>query len=620
MATDASSYAVGAVLSQNGRPIAYFSKKLSPAQQKYPTHERELLAIVLAIEEWRVYLYGRHFKVYTDHHTLKYFDTQPHLSLRQSKWQDKLAAYDMEICYTPGKQNQAADALSRRPDMLATILAVHDNDRIHNQIQAAWERHPGLPAEHKLVDGLVYKVTQDIHNIEQWHLALPNAPDDEELNALKRLLIQEHHNPAFCGHLGQDKTLQSLRRLFTWRGISDDVTRFVQTCQICQATKTSNQKPSGLLQPLPVPEVRWEHVSMDLITQLPQSTGGHDCIFVVVDRLSKMIHLMPCKTAISAAELSKLFVDNVFKLHGMPKTIVSDRDPRFTSHFWSAFHKAMGTRLAMSTAFHPQTDGQTERANRSIEQMLRAIVSGPQTDWDEQLAMVEFAYNNSVQASTCQTPFFLNAGQHPNTPIRNALQTVAAERMPAVFNTLKVMDDALNRAKEHLAKAQARQRTFADQHRKESEFQVGEKVWLSTANLRMPSGITRKFAHKRIGPYEILQKISPVAYKLKLPRRLRIHPVFHIGLLAPQKVDPEHPPEPVRPPPLEEFNEPNIYEVERILDQTTQRGVTLYKVAWKGYNPEKEFTWEPKSNFLSEGAKRLLTDFQTARRQRRHNG
>lgn len=208
-----------------------------------------------------------------------------------------------------------------------------------------------------------------------------------------------------------------LSRYYYWPSMHQDVKDYVSSCHACQSNKARNAKLEGLAQPLPHPPRRWDQVSMDLITQLPRTKSGNDAIVVVVDKYSKMLHCFPTTTTVTAPQLAKLFFDEIVRHHGVPSSIISDRDPRFTSSFWQQLWKQLGTKLAMSTAYHPQTDGQTERANRTIEEMLRAYVNSKQNDWDQHLTAVEIAYNNSKQMSTGFSPFYLNYGQHPSTPL-----------------------------------------------------------------------------------------------------------------------------------------------------------------------------------------------------------
>jgi hypothetical protein len=261
-----------------------------------------------------------------------------------------------------------------------------------------------------------------------------------------------------------------------------------------------------------------------LVTGLPKTAAGHDAIVVFVDRLTKMIRIVPTQQTVTAEGTARLFFDHVFRHgHGVPSTLVSDRDPRFTSQFWQALFKLLGTRFNMSTANHAQTDGQTERANRTIEDMLRAYVSPRQDDWDQHLTAVEFAYNDSVQLSTGHSPFFLNYGQHPSTPL--ALTHTVGRENPAsgsadVDAFVQRMRDTIASARAAIAQAHQRQATQANKRRRDLHFRVGDRVYLSAGHLRAPTGDTdaRKLSPKAYGPFEVLQVLSPVTYKLSIPR------------------------------------------------------------------------------------------------------
>ena len=218
------------------------------------------------------------------------------------------------------------------------------------------------------------------------------VPNQKEL---KNSVIYEFHDIPKAGHVGVDKTSAAIIRHFWWPGFRNDIREYIRACQSCQRNKASNQKPAGLLQPLPVPEHKWTDISMDFITQLPRTQSGYDAIYVVVDRCTKMCHFIPTRTTIDAEGTAQLFLDNIFRLHGLPDSIVSDRDPRFTGHFMTALCQKMGIHQKLSTAFHPQTDGQTEKMNRTLEEMLRHFVGPDQDDWEKYLSQCEFAVNNS---------------------------------------------------------------------------------------------------------------------------------------------------------------------------------------------------------------------------------
>ncbi|KAJ9522386.1 hypothetical protein QJQ45_008324 [Haematococcus lacustris] len=328
---------------------------------------------------------------------------------------------------------------------------------------------------------------------------------------LRTDLLCEAHDVPTAGHLGRDKTYLRLSRLVYWPRMAAAVHDYIRTCTHCQRNKSSTTKPFGLLQPLPVPQHRWEQVSMDLITQLPVTSAGHDAIVVFVDKLTKMIHTVPTTTTVSAPELAQLFFDSVFKYHGLPKVIISDRDPRFTSNFWQQLFAKTGTHLNISTANHPQTDGQTERANRTIEDMLRNYVSPHHTDWDNHLTAVEFAYNASVQASTGYSPFMLNSGQEPYTPLSLAVSSAAQARVtPETSESapafLQRMATNISAATQHLVKAQERQVKYANAHRQDHKFSTGDMVYLCDSfftHIRpatQAAGAARKFTPGSTAP------------------------------------------------------------------------------------------------------------------------
>src|SRR3954470_22402332 len=322
--------------------------------------------------------------------------------------------------------------------------------------------------------------------------------------------------------------------MFYWPRMNNDVRQYVKSCDSCQRIKASQQVPGGLLQPLPIPTRPWEQVSMDFIVQLPKTKAGFDAIVVFVDTFSKMTHFAPTKTTASAPDTARLFFDHIFRLHGLPKSIVSDRDAKFTSKFWKSLFQTLGTKLAMSTAFHPQTDGQTERANRTLEDMLRAFTSYRQDDWDLHLTAAEFACNNAPNASTGMSPFKVNYGRDPGHPYSTV--TKVPDHVPAVEEFLEGITNASKVARDSLVQAKANQEKNANKSRRDIQFEVNDQVLLSSAHINLASQAKRpskKLQHRFIGPYRIIQKISAVAYKLELPSTLKIHPVFHVSLLHP---------------------------------------------------------------------------------------
>ena len=645
--TDASGFAVGAVLMQDQgkglQPIAYLSKKMQPAETRYPTHEQELLAIIVALKSWRPYLYGAKFTVMTDHKSLHDFKTQPRLSGRQTRWKDVIAEYDFEIDYVEGKSNVVADGLSRRVDhqhssqllMLlhcAPALATAPSSQILSLLSSSSSSSSSSspPSPRLLRLNAVTSLLLDIHlayrrdpayvallsrspaalsklnlRVERSYLYYKDStrlyiPDDL---SLKTRILHECHDAATSSHLGKEKTTEQVTRRFYWPRMHDEISRYVVSCDSCQRNKPSHQATMGLSQPLPIPDRPWQQVSMDLITQLPRSRRGNDAIVVFVDKLTKMVHYVATTTTVTAPELARLFLREVVRHHGVPDSILSDRDPRFTAHFWRNFWSCLGTKLTMSTAYHPQTDGQTERANRTLEEGLRHYVNLRQTDWDDHLDAQEIAVNNSKHASTGLTPFFMNSGQEIRLPLDQAIARANINKNPDSAARIRDLHAAHELAKKNLLTAQQRQSHYADQHRRDVTFKVGDLVLLSTDHITLVgrhSKLTPKFLFKFIGPFKVARVANPNAYELELPPTWSIHPVFNISRLKVYHdgfvLFPGRPPAFARPPP-ESIAEDGaeIYEVDRVIAKRGSGSRTQYLILWKGY-PLESSTWEPARN------------------------
>ena len=613
---DASGVGCGGMLSQDHgsglQPIAFLSKKHSPAEKNYDVRDRELLSTILCLRAWRHYVGGSHFTLQTDSMNVKQFQTQANLEHKHARWQQFLQQFDMTVTHIPGKENVVADALSRRPDHynkdsnnkhqitvlssitppLLDIAASYPADPACSSILADVSKHPLFSLRAGI---LYYKVSR---------IVVPNNA------ALKSTLLHECHDSPTSGHLGVAKTIALVTRHFYWPAMHAEIQSYVTSCHSCQSNKPNTQSPMGLLHPLSIPQRPWHTVSMDLITQLPRTQAGNDAIVVFVDKLTKMVHYAATTTTIDAPGLATLFFQHVVRHHGLPSTIVSDRDTRFTSNFWRCLFKQMGTTLMMSTAFHPQTDGQTERANRTLEEMLRSFVAFDQKDWDTHLVAAEIAFNNSVHASTGFTPFFLNSGQHVHLPLDLAAQSIQSSSNPTADERLASLRAALQTAKQHIAAAQQKQSKYANQHRREVIFKVGDRVMLSTEHLALKRDEqTPKLMAKFIGPFSITHVISNVAYRLLLPASFRLkHSSFHVSKLTPY-LDPVAS-FPLRSsasdllPPLPELDEDGeeAWEVSEIVAKREKKGRggrknIEYLVRWKGCQ-DSENSWEPLSNLL----------------------
>ncbi|KAG3067341.1 Transposon Tf2-9 polyprotein [Phytophthora idaei] len=434
---DASDYAIGCALLQNDadgheRVISFQSRQLKAAERNYPVHDKELLAMQHALVKFRLHLLGsRPFVIYTDHASLRTATNSPHLSQRMARWLSFFAEYNFRVEYKPGKLNVLADALFRRPDYeLAHITRVTTD--LYDRIRMAYRNDESLASlvrfltagkeaksewlsprqrsrlhRYEWQDGLLY------YRVEPHEPPRVVVPNDEDL---KFDILQEAHDAPSSGHLGREKTFLFVSQAFWWTHMYKWVAQYVKTCETCQRVKPAGHA-SAPLQSLPVPADCWKSMSLDFVFGLPADDHGNTGILVFVCRLSKMVHLAPVPDTVTGEQAARLFVDGVFRHHGLPETFVSDHDPRFTTAFWQTLFQLLGTRLHMSTADHPQTDGQTERVNRVLEDTLRSVCAAAPRTWSERLPVVQFALNNAVHASTGFTPFYLNGMRHPRVPL-----------------------------------------------------------------------------------------------------------------------------------------------------------------------------------------------------------
>jgi hypothetical protein len=347
---------------------------------------------------------------------------------------------------------------------------------------------------------------------------------------------------------------------------------------------------------------------MDFIVQLPKTENGWDAVLVCVDRLTKRAHFVPTLTTATAPDTAELFLNTVIKHHGLPKVLITDRDSKFISLFWKSLFQRLGTKLAFSSAYHPQTDGQTERLNRILQDMLRNYVDYHQKNWDSLLPLVEIAYNNAEQSSIGLSPFYFDTGRHPYLP-GNLLVNPESTRsqVEEVDQFLLRQEQSLAQVREHLKKAQDRQAKYANQHRRPTpDFTIGQLVLLNQRNLVNPPDQNRpkkKLLSKFIGPFKVTKKISPVAYQLELPPKFRIHNVFHISLLKPYHPNPsEFPGRVTLPPtPIKIEGRQEEWEVEKILDKRERYKKVQYLVKWKGF-PLYDSSWESASNLANAPA------------------
>jgi len=522
---DASGVGIGGVLMQEGKPIAYFSEKLHGPVLNYSTYDKELYALVRSLETWRHYLWPKEFVIHSDHESLKYLRSQNNLNRRHAKWVEFIESFPYIIKHKKGKDNVIADALSRRYTMLSQLdCRIFGLESIKEQYALDPDFNEVLlnckegRTWNKFVinDGFVFRANR---------ICIP-------VGSVRLLLMQEAHGGGLMGHFGAKKTEDVLATHFFWPRMRRDVERFVARCNTCQKAK-SRLNPHGLYMPLPIPSVPWADISMDFVLGLPRTKRGSDSVFVVVDRFSKMAHFIPCHKTDDAIHIANLFFKEIVRLHGMPSTIVSDRDAKFLSHFWRTLWNKLGTKLLFSTTCHPQTDGQTEVVNRTLSTMLRAILKQNLKMWEECLPHVEFAYNRAEHSTTKVSPFQVVYGFNPRAPI---------DLLP-LPTTERVHSDAKERAdfilklhastKENIEKMTEKYRIAGSQGRKEVKLEPGDLVWLHLRKERFPDLRKSKLMPRAAGPYKILEKINDNAYKLELPPEFGVSPTFNISDLKP---------------------------------------------------------------------------------------
>ncbi|KAI3762604.1 hypothetical protein L1987_53041 [Smallanthus sonchifolius] len=542
----------------NGRVIAYTSRQLKVHEVNYPTHDLEHTAVVFALKIWRHYLYAVKFTIYSEHKSLKYFFEQRELNMRQRRWLELLKDYDCEIICHPGKANVVADALSRKdvpiPIRVKACQLVVTSD-VMREIEKAQDealKEENIKKERMVgqQDKLEYN-TLGVRTRFGW-VWIPMGGE------LRTKILDEAHKSRYSIHPGTNKMYQDLRKEYWWPGMKLDVTKYVSKCLTCSQVKAEHQKPYGKIQPLDIPEWKWEHITMDFITKLPRTAKGHDTIWVTVDRLTKSAYFLPFRETFSSERLAEVFINEVVARHGIPLTIVSARDTRFTSRFWKRFHEAMGTRLNISTAYHPQTDGQSERTIQTLEDMLRACIIDFGGSWDSHLPLAEFSYNNSHHTTIGMPPYEMLYGRRCRTPI---CWGEIGQKELGSLEVVRETSERFDQIKARMKAAEDRQKSYADKRRK---------------------------------PIEIMARVGEVAYRLELPDELSgIHPSFYVSHLRKCLAD-ESAHVPLMD--IEVDNSLNyIEEPLAILDRKEKRlrnrVIQLVKVQWK-HRKGSEATWE----------------------------
>ena len=598
--TDASLVGVGALLEQldpsdsQWKPVAYWSRKLLPPQTRYHATDREWLAVVMAVTQaWWFWLRDRDFILRSDHSPLKSLlqNPSPHLSHRQARWVEKMQPYRFEFVHLKGETNKVADALSRTPEFECQAIEVHAADQIQQQeLREAARNDPAYvqppPGARK---GWKREGDLWVNDSENERVVwVPNSPQ------LKSKLISEHHETPFMGHLGVKKTYGRLTQHFRWEGMKKDVEEFVRTCDPCQRaadkpTEATNVHTITSRHP-------WEVVTIDFLCGFaPAKHTKHTSIVVITDKFTRQIHLRSCPLNPSAKETVTYFIEMVVARHGLPRLIISDRGSQFESLLWIGILNALGTRTALASTHHPQTNGATERANRTLLQMIRKFVTTHHENWATHLPLFEFAYNSATHAVTGVAPFVAELARMPRIPVAMLVPEKELEEPPR-----PVRQHVLDLAKE-LSEIRkgilAKDEQVVDSRNlipvnADDEWMLlpGDEVLIHAPYLPVNVEYRKHFMSWK-GPYVVVKEIAPDAYELAGTAK-GVPTVYHRTKLrrylrhanASDRLSP--PPAPLK------FVEGQVeYEVSEVLDHRELRGRRQYLLNWKG-TPDSSWEWE----------------------------
>ena len=417
------------------------------------------------------------------------------------------------------------------------------------------------------------------------------VPEGED-KQLRMRVIKDIHNQPAVGHPGIEQTLNMIRRFYYWPAMRKDREQYLRNCHVCKRAKSAQDTYNGLFQPLPVPEKPWVDLTIDFVVGLPRSQG-YNAILMVVDRLLKKRHYIPCteqNDGTNEEATATMFLRFVWCYHGLPISLTSDRGPQFASKIWNSLCRLLGIKAKLSTAWHPETDGQSEIANQEIERYLRSYVNHFQNNWVERLPMAEFSSNANTSATTKVPPFLVSCGYILRMSFEPVDLTALSTREKLANARAKSIADCMQEVWEftraEMAKSQQAQVKAANRNRKASpEYWVGDLVWLSTKNIHTERP-SKKLDYKKIGSYKITELVGS-SYRLDLPAFMRIHDVFHPSLLRPATKAPL-PDQPNDLPPPVVVNDEEEWEVDNILDAKKHGRRVLFKVKWKGYDEDKQ--------------------------------
>ena len=637
--TDASDYVTGGILSQYNddhvlHPVAFYSRSMVPAECNYHIYDKELLAIIRCLEHWRPELECTDLpiQIFTDHQALKTFMENKELTRRQARYLDILSEFNFQIVFRPGRNNSKADALTRMPD--STPVGPEDERSKHqHQVILTPDRiNARVSAVEETLFSRVHESNKNDPTCEEYRQAIQKGERTYNGTELSRCrivdgalfkngllwvptelhtdLLKEIHDQPSSNHPGVARTIDLVRRYYYWPGHTKTIKRFVRNCHPCQRSKAPRDQTNGLLVPLPIPKQRWQDIAMDFITGLPDS-DGFNAICTLICRLSKERHYVPChwgEGGTSTEETLWILLWNVFRLHGLPLSITSDRGRQFVSILWKSLCERLGIKANLSTAFHPETDGQSERANQDIKRGLRTYCNYMQDDWARWIPMLEFSDNNNTSSSLGLTPFYFNRGFHPRMsfgPDCNSYETMR-ERLQAskADDITRRMQELLEYGHNQLSKSQSAMESQANKHRRDVSYEVGDHVWLSSQNIKTTRP-SKSLEDRQLGPYEVIEKVG-TSYRLRMPPGWRKGDVFHTKLLRPLAKDPL-PGQARDPPRPTEFDEGDEYPVDEVIGSRRYHGRLQYKIKWQGV--DRDDTWYYADAGEFDNAKDVVEEF-----------
>jgi hypothetical protein len=616
--TDASKYAMGAVLlQQTGKenekkilqPIAFMSKTFNAAQQNYDTHDKEWLAIILAFKNWIHLLKGSPWPIIiqTDHANLENsIKKKEPMTERHARWIRFLQDFKISPVYIKGNTNIDADALSRsqkgekRDGPRDKLLELFVNTLTTLATPASQIEQEIFLAQQKHI-----KWIQTLDNHKALDPEIKGQPRTKESKLLvppeqklKNKIMILYHDTQAAGHRGRDTTLRLIVPKYWWPQMYKDIKEYVASCDVCQKSKRQAGKITGLMQIMDPPEGPWIRIGYDLITGLPKSKDHlgieYDAILVVVDHFTKYAHFIRTKTTVTSKEIEELMFENVFKYHGLPQTIISDRGVQFNTPFLADTYKKLGIQPNFTTAYHPQSNGQVERINQILENYLRAVTNYYHDDWATTLTIAEMSYNATPKESTGYSPFYLNNAYEPN--IFGMTTSQFSSRVPQADERWKKVKEIREQTKEQLRKTYLKYKQNYDQHRQEAPlYQPNQKVLLNAKNIKQRRGQGQqgsKLNEPWIGPFKIKSKKGPGVYELDLPDKMKIHNVFNETLLRPyiehNNFDRDR--KPLLRPNIEIPEEQ--WEIEKILDARKYHNRFELLIRWKDFGPQED-SWEP---------------------------